>query len=675
MISTLNMQATVDAHTAARIWRFLKDGGFMDSKSHQLDVQMALHNSVSGVTVLWNLIIRLQPSGRIQADGVFMPITSSSLHHHSILATNIVACAVALMYALFVTGLVPRCCSRHPEWVRTVHVAPDCASNTLPATMRAAIPVISLDQSSRQSMQKHASSVPVAHTATGPGPVAESHATKRASSFGGSYVATFSPLDNSNRIHNLSDSSHVEQKMQVTTPSSRSDMQVGLADSEHSDVSTPRSRLQTSSSPGTSPIEFYSSNPLDGALPISMHSKKGMKEAASVIKMSFEKTQAIPVPSVLMQSIVGKRHQLQPEPLGESTTPRPQAANRNALDSPRSTSALGSHSGIHFMEANLQSMDGDVSIPEEPLDVATGYGVEQTGAVELGFKGHSAMTAWHAESFRSNASGIVSRPSRRGKRSTRRRSQHSHASQVHVGRSTPVDKHLDQTHVTYRGKDSEETLYRVAAQPSLHSRSFLAMHDEGGLQERRTTMQTINSLAMNRQPHVSHFSHTGSASEVPLNRMSTWGSNTLTDVGDEYILYKHHCVPVSSAKGGTGQAPAHSLLAADSRCGDVLIPDCGLWCNHFRPPDWLRGLTVVSVAGLTLTAAVALGFSMRAQHFVQQFDTSSLQRLDLHHLVNGAYHDLQSPARMLMPQKIVSSGSGRNLLHSDDEPFSIHSGA
>ena len=291
------------------------------------------------------------------------------------------------------------------------------------------------------------------------------------------------------------------------------------------------------------------------------------------------------------------------------------------------------------------------------------------------------MAAWHAESFRSNASSAVVRQSEKSIRGSQGRRQHSIASEIHVGRTVRPDKRLDQRHLAAerRGHASDESRHRTTApqivQPFSDSRSFHAMHEEADPQKRRSIMQTINSLALNPQSHINRLSRAGSTSEVPLNRRSTWGSNILTDVGDEYVLYKDQCVPMPASKGGTGDEPAHGPAAFKFRLWDVHVPEHWSQDMGGRIPGWLWGLTLVSAIGLTVTAAAALVFSMRAKHLVQQFDTSNLQKSDLHHLPEDAYHDLQSPARMLMPQKAGSPGSGQNLLQFDDGTLNTNAGA
>lgn len=58
------MQAAVDAHTVAKIWQYLRDAYFIDSRSEMISMMLAVENARARVLSFWNLRIQLTPSGR-----------------------------------------------------------------------------------------------------------------------------------------------------------------------------------------------------------------------------------------------------------------------------------------------------------------------------------------------------------------------------------------------------------------------------------------------------------------------------------------------------------------------------------------------------------------------------------------------------------------------------------
>lgn len=66
------MQVAVDWPTIANMWHFLRDAHFVDATSQALTFRLAVANRKSHTVVLWRMILRVLPSGRLQSQAAFM---------------------------------------------------------------------------------------------------------------------------------------------------------------------------------------------------------------------------------------------------------------------------------------------------------------------------------------------------------------------------------------------------------------------------------------------------------------------------------------------------------------------------------------------------------------------------------------------------------------------------
>ena len=107
-----SLQAAVDAHTVARIWRFLIDAHFVTDNSKELTLKVPVLNRRVQIFSFWQLKISLSQSGRIvgRASITNAPMYSSSnawsVKDALSVASDVLLLLLTLLHTLSVCGLV-----------------------------------------------------------------------------------------------------------------------------------------------------------------------------------------------------------------------------------------------------------------------------------------------------------------------------------------------------------------------------------------------------------------------------------------------------------------------------------------------------------------------------------------------------------------------------------------
>lgn len=700
----MHVQATADTHTVARMWRFLRDGHFLDSHSHQLTLQLAMHNSAAHITTFWNLLLCPLSSGSIEAHGALSPIPSGlewppSRHDYGAVAIDILACAVAVLYTLFITGLLSHCnvrhrrqgtsrrssgmwSSLHGSFIQTgtgshIHMSTNPSYNT--QFSASAAPTAALERSHSHATRKHTDRVSFSsmHGRGAARAVAESHAaTEPTNSFNGNSASSLhvegalaEPCKGGEASVEIVQTSDA----QIKYNKDQSEVHVGLPGRSGCSVgSSPQSELMQSSSTGSgsSPLDCQDSNILDGVISASFASNGFRNEA--VEKSSDHATTSPPHTPAVQRRLVGKRPRPQPEPLGESsehTSYQQLQGNRFVLDSPRTTLALGNRSSMESTVAYRDLVDSDVGgvvLGSAPTPTAA---ADTSGREQLQYTGGVPLAAWHLESFRTSGASVLTQQLQIPERGPAAPSHHLLATEPQKDPTVViVEECAEQMHATAWNQDTSRPL-ESAAMATNHA------FEVERQKKRRTSFQSINSQVLSRQMHDKRQSHAAGMHEDGMHGEGDWDNNILEDVGDEYVLYQHHHVSgaplLKGVRGGRGIHPRSTPWDPNGRVSYARIPSMhtlrqGIREDHWRPPGWLRGLTVVSVIGLAVASIAALILSTRAHQLVRAFDTSNLRMPDAKFLPAEVYNDLQSATRMLMPQKVPDSGISRSLLHTDE---------
>lgn len=106
------LQAAVDAHTVARIWRFLIDAHFITDSSKELTLSVPVLNRSAQIFSFWKLKISMSQSGRItgRASITNAPMYSSgigwSVFDVLSVASDVFLLLFTLLHTLFVSGLL-----------------------------------------------------------------------------------------------------------------------------------------------------------------------------------------------------------------------------------------------------------------------------------------------------------------------------------------------------------------------------------------------------------------------------------------------------------------------------------------------------------------------------------------------------------------------------------------
>ena len=100
-------------HTVARIWKFLRDGYFVDARTEQLQLRAAIVNYRTEIAAFWQLHISMLPAGRLRGRG---SIETAPLHIGRGEGNNraafrallkLTVCGLAVLHSLLVVGVLP----------------------------------------------------------------------------------------------------------------------------------------------------------------------------------------------------------------------------------------------------------------------------------------------------------------------------------------------------------------------------------------------------------------------------------------------------------------------------------------------------------------------------------------------------------------------------------------
>lgn len=107
-----DLQAAVDAHSVARIWRLLLDAHFVTDRSKELHLKVPVLNRSKQVFSFWHLKIQMSQSGRITGQGTFTNTRVYSSTHswspsdvYSVLS-DIFLVVITTLHTLAVSGLL-----------------------------------------------------------------------------------------------------------------------------------------------------------------------------------------------------------------------------------------------------------------------------------------------------------------------------------------------------------------------------------------------------------------------------------------------------------------------------------------------------------------------------------------------------------------------------------------
>jgi hypothetical protein len=109
------VQAAVDAHTVARIWKFLSDAHYITYRSKDLHLRVPVINRSVRLFSFWHLRVSLSESGRIVGRATITNLPMFSLTDSwSLFDAYVVGCELALvlitlLHALAVSGLLAPC--------------------------------------------------------------------------------------------------------------------------------------------------------------------------------------------------------------------------------------------------------------------------------------------------------------------------------------------------------------------------------------------------------------------------------------------------------------------------------------------------------------------------------------------------------------------------------------
>lgn len=109
------LQAAVDAHTVARIWRFLLDAHFITDRSRELHLRVPVLNRSAQIFSFWHLKISIGRSGRIVGRATinntpaYSSTTTWSLFDIYNAASDFFLVFLTLLHTLFVSGLLAPC--------------------------------------------------------------------------------------------------------------------------------------------------------------------------------------------------------------------------------------------------------------------------------------------------------------------------------------------------------------------------------------------------------------------------------------------------------------------------------------------------------------------------------------------------------------------------------------
>lgn len=128
----------MDAHTVARIWRFLLDAHFLTDRSREVRIKVPVLNRRAKIFSFWHLKISMSQTGRIigRATITNAPMYSSSdswsLFDVYSVAIDVVLVILTLLHTLSVSGLLAPCSTFLLRRLRPLRDERDTSATDMP---------------------------------------------------------------------------------------------------------------------------------------------------------------------------------------------------------------------------------------------------------------------------------------------------------------------------------------------------------------------------------------------------------------------------------------------------------------------------------------------------------------------------------------------------------------
>ena len=424
-----------------------------------------------------------------------------------------------------------------------------------------------------------------------------------------------------------------------------------------------------------------------------------------------------PVPRAVQQCLVGKRPRPQPEPLGESSEQhtlyhqlqsngfqgaaaadedliaganQAQAIYGHTVGSHRTAMGLGSRPGMRFTVAHREAMTNDdeeehVRQMCQQQDACLDAPAADTAVLRQLYRGRVPMAAWHLDSFRDSGASAALQQLHTTGHATRAHIQPSQATELlHDPAAVEDDQSSEQVHAIPWRQGTSGPLESVVAGGSHHPVETAASQQSGYASDAGSQSHVIHAqedLGTHLNTHENLLAVGGGweerggeyvDDECAYQEHHASAAPPMKEyVDDESAYQQHHAsAPPMREARRVGSIRARSALQAGCTGPYARKIRQGVQQDLWRPPEWIRGLYVVSVIGLVVALIAAVALSTRAHHLIREFDTSNLRMPDAQFRPSEAYNNLQSATRMLMPKKVPASRGSRTLLHIDDDDLS-----